>query len=119
MARTTLTKTNLPGSYPATPLTADAADVVWTAADVANKNQFLPTGKEIILARNSGAAPYTVTINSTADQHNRTGDITTYSIGIGETAIFGIVPLDGWRQSDGFIYLEASNVAVLFAVVTL
>ncbi len=119
MAKVTLTKTNLPGSYPATPLVADSADLVLTAASVASKNQFAPTGKEIIVAYNSGGSPYTVTINSVADENKRTGDITTYSIGAGEIAVFGPVLLDGWRQSDGYIYLEASNAAVKFAVISI
>lgn len=117
MPRTTLTKTNLLGGYPATPLAADSADVVFTAADVANGNQFAPTGKDLVLAYNSGGSPYTVTVTSVVDENNRSGTITTYSIGAGEIAAFGPFPLTGWRQADGYIYLDASNVAVKFAVV--
>jgi hypothetical protein len=120
MARQTLTKLTAPGSFPALPLTADSADLPMTAADTSNKEQFVATGKDLIVAHNTGASAYTVTITSVADGRNRrTGDITSYSIGAGEYAAFGPFEKAGWMQTDGKIYLEANNTAVKFGVVAL
>lgn len=118
MARTTLSKTTILGPYPSLQPAADALDLVETAADVANKNQFAGSGDDLIIAHNTGASAYTITITSVVDDKNRAGDITTYSIGAGEIAVFR-VKTQGWMQSDGKIYLEASNAAVKFAVCAL
>lgn len=117
MARTTLTKTTPVGSYGT--YSAAAAKMTMTAADVANKNQFVATGHDLVVAYNSGGSPYTVTITSAPDEFGRSGDITTYSVPAGETHIFGPFKLPGWQQTDGKIYLEASNASILFGVITL
>ena len=119
MARTTLTKVTAGGNFPVIPLTADSADIPMTAADTTNGNQYAPTGKELIIAHNSGASTYTVTITSVAAGNNRTGDITTYSMAAGDYAVFGPFNREGWLQSDGFVYLAASNTAVKFGIITL
>ena len=95
----------------------DAADIVFLAADVANQEQFFSTGKEHILARNVGGGPFLVNVDSVNDPFNRTGDIVDYSLGAGEFAIFGPFDRTGWRQPDGFIFFEANNVAIEFAVI--
>lgn len=116
MARTTLTKTVVRGAY-ASYATANCADVTLTAADVANKNQFVATGNEVVIVQNSdGANPYTVTFTSASDAFGRTGDITTYSLAAGEIGVFGPFRLPGWVQSDGYVYLEGSNAAIKFGV---
>lgn len=114
MARQTLTKSSAPGSY------ATAGVVVtMTAADTVNKEEFASTGKELVIAHNTGASPYTVTITSVADEYGRSGDITAYSIAAGVIAAFGPFPVHGWRQSNDKIYLEANNIAVKFGVIVL
>lgn len=119
MARTVLVKTTAKGSYPALQPAADALDVTMAAADVANKNSFLPSGNDLIIAQNSGASPYTVTLTSAVDPQNRTGDITTYSLAAGDIAVLGPVKTMGWVQADGYVYLEASNASVKFGIVAL
>jgi hypothetical protein len=119
MARTTLTKTTALGAYGDYSV-ANAADVTMTAADTSNKNQFVVSSSDLVIAYNSGGSAYTVTIDSAADPHyGREGDITTYSIGAGEHAVFGPFKRPGWVQSDGYVYLEASNAAVYFGVIVL
>jgi hypothetical protein len=118
MPRATLPKTTPLGGEPTRPLTADSADMVMTAADVANLNQFVAAGKDVVVAFNSGGSAYTVTITS-APLNGRTGDITTYSIGAGEFAVFGPFATLGWKQTDGYVYLQASNAAVKFGVLDL
>lgn len=96
----------------------DAADITFLAADVGNFEQFVTTGKELILARNVGGGPFTITINSVNDPFNRTNDVTAYSLGVGEIAIFGPFDRTGWKQAgSSFIFFEANNVAIEFAVI--
>ncbi len=118
MARTDLTSSvhTLLGAYPTLPITANAADVTMTAGDVANLNQFTLAKGDILLAHNTGVSAYTITITSEPDPYGRNGDITTYSIGAGEIAAFGEFELQGWRQSDGKLYLNVSNAAVTLGV---
>lgn len=118
MARATLTKSTLEGQWG--DYGAGEADLTFTAADASNKNQFVASGKDLVIAHNTdGANPYTVTITSVADEMGRTGNITTYSLAAGDIAAFGPFGLDGWEQTDGYIYLEASNAAIKFAVIAL
>jgi hypothetical protein len=116
MARATLVKSVAPGPWP-----TDGVVLTETAANVADKNQFVNTGKELLIARNTDPAdPYTVTINSTANRYGRTGDITGDSLAAGVVHIYGPFAVDGWNQAGtSYIYLEASNAAITFAVVTL
>ena len=98
---------------------ANAADLTMTAADVSNYEEVALTGAEIIIAHNTGASAYTITISSVADAQGRTGDIAAYSLGAGEYAVFGPFGTEGWLQSDGKLYFQASDAAVKFGVVRL
>jgi len=119
MPRTTLTKTTAKGPFPTLPVTAEGLDATFTAADVGNKNQFLPSGDDLIIAWNTdGANPYTFTMTSAVDTGNRTGDIATYSLAAGDHGVFRVKTM-GWVQADGYVYLEGSNAAVKFAIVAL
>ena len=121
MARLILTPKQLPEKYPATPITANALDFAFTAAgaDFADGAGFTLTGKEVLIAYNPEATPYTVTVESVVDSYNRLGNITTYSVGAGEYAVFPQFPTDGWRQSSGRLHFAASNALVQFAVLRL
>lgn len=92
--------------------------VTFTAANPTDKEQFPLTGKEIVIARNSGASSRTITITSVA-YNGRTGNITAESIAAGAVRVFGPFDINGWRQTDGNLYLEANHAEVLFAVLTL
>ena len=70
--------------------------------------------------RNSHASTaYTVTLTSVADSKKRTGDITTYSLEAGDTMMFLVNNIEGWKQSDNYFYLTGSNASVLFAIIRL
>lgn len=118
MARTVITPQSVPGSYPGT-IAANGANFTWAAADVTNKNQFISTGRELLLVKNDDAGVQTITINSVQDPYKRTGDISSYSLGTLIFAVFGPFPVLGWMQSDSNIYLEASSANVKFAVLKL
>lgn len=116
MARTVLTKNVL-----TTPRNPTAGTLlVWTAADTTNFNAFAMSGNDLLLAWNSGASPYTVTITSAPDpNYGRTKDITTEAIAAGTIRCYGVPQTAGWQQTDGNLYVQASNAAVLFAVISL
>ena len=121
MPRTNVALTTPIGSYPVLPVAANAADAVQVAADVANGNQipFGSAARLLVLVFNSHAAtPYAFTVTSSLDAFNRTGDITAYDVQAGE-----IIPLvlnrDGWRQTDGNLYISGTNAAVKFVAIQL
>lgn len=118
MARLAITPKDAPGPYPALPISANARDVAFTAAgaDFADGASFPITGRELLLVHNGNAGAQTVTITSVADDKNRTGDITTYSIGIGEYALFGPFKKAGWAQSTGLLHFAATAADVEFLV---
>lgn len=111
--RTLLTKTTGPGRYSTT-----GAAVTMVAADTANKNRFVATGNDIIIAHNTGDTPATVTINSAPDPYGRTGDVAAQSLAAGEIRVF-YPALLGWVQPSGHIHLEASAADVKFGVISL
>lgn len=119
MGRTTLTRTTPLGPHPSLPVAADALDIALTAADTTNNNQILLDGPIIVIAQNTGASARTVTFTSSTDQKNRTGDVTAYSIGAGEVACFKIDNTEGWRQTDGYLYLAANNAEVKIGAIRL
>lgn len=119
MARTSLTVTTALGAYPSLQPAANACDLTMTAADIVNYNQATCSGNDLIIAHNTSGGALTVTITSVADGHNRTGDITTYSVGAGEYAVFGPFKSAGWMQSDGKLYMAASAADVKLGVIAL
>jgi len=99
--------------------TANAADLTMTAADATNKEQVALTGNELIIAHNTGASARTITVTSVVDEMGRTGDVSAYSLGAGEYAVFGPFGTEGWRQTNSKLYFEANHAEVKFGVVKL
>lgn len=98
---------------------AGAADLTMTAADIVNYEEVTLTGNELVIAHNTDAGAQTVTISSVVDDMGRTGDISTYSLAADDYAVFGPFGTEGWRQSDGKLYFQASAVTVKLGVVKL
>ena len=111
MSRVLVEQTLIPRRY-----ATEGEMVTFTAADTVDNNKFLSTGNEILLAKNEGVESESVTVNSTPGKDGRLGDIETFSIPAGETAVFQKFPTQGWRQDDDHIYLEATSADVSFAV---
>lgn len=122
MARTTLTAQTLAGAYPVMPtgLVAGSADLIWTAANVADKNETaLVAGKTVVLARNVAAsASHTVTFTSCPDGYKRIGDMGPYTVAAGKVALFGPFGADGWSLG-GLLQFEANHADIQFVVLTL
>lgn len=117
MPRTALTSQTPKGPYPGT-VAANDLDITFAAMDAVNGNSVTLNGPLLLLFRNDNAGAQTVTINSTTDPYNRSGDVSAYSIGAGEYAAFIVKPL-GWIQSDGALYLDTSSADVKIAVLKL
>lgn len=112
--RVDLTKSTAPGAY-----TTAGVTVTFSAADATDKNRFVLTGKELIIAWNTDPAnPYTVTITSSADDKGRTKDITAESLAANTFKMYGPLAKLGWVQTGGYLHLEANNAAIKFAVIT-
>lgn len=119
MGRTTLIRTTPLGPYPSLPVSANALDVTMTAADISNNNQILLDGPMIVIAQNTDTVDRTITLTSSADPQNRTGDISAYNLSADEVAAFKIDQVAGWKQSDGYLYLQANNAAVKLGAIRL
>lgn len=113
MARQTLTKTTAPGPNPSA-----GVAVTMTAADTTDKEQFVWTGSEILIIHNTDSGSQTWTLTSVADPYGRVGHITSETIAAGAIRVVDCLSSLGWRQTNGFVYLEASDPAVEFGVIT-
>lgn len=96
-----------------------AATLTMTAIDISNGNKFPLTGREILILHNTGASIRTYTITSVADPYGRTGHITTQNIAVGAYMAIGPLDITAWRQTDGQLYITASNAEVKAGVYVL
>lgn len=119
MPRTTIPTIAAVGPYPVT-VAANDLDTTGTAADTVNQNEasFGSSDRLLLTAHNTGASARTITITSTPDPFNRSGNVAAYSLGAGEHMAF-MVKRAGWAQSDGKLYFEANNAEVVFRVFAL
>jgi hypothetical protein len=114
MVRTALTPTAVPEAT-----ATDGVTVTMTAADTVNQNEFVWTGREIVIAHNTSAdTAYTVTITSQPDALGRVGHITADSLAFGAIHVYPKFPSEGWVVG-GKVQLEANNAAVKFGVLRL
>jgi len=119
MARLTLTPVTPPGPFATLPLSANAADVAPVAQSTPGDGWAISgnNGRQLLLVQNTDVGAQTVTITSVA-RNGRTGDVTAYSLGAGELAIFGGFDRAGFNQSDGTVRIEASDATVKCAVIS-
>jgi len=103
-------------------VSAGGITFTWTVGNTGGDTIAI-TGREILLIWNSSATTtYTVTISSQVDSQNRTGDITAYSLALGEFAYFtgGLTNQPGWKNtSTGLITITPSNAAIKWALLKL
>jgi hypothetical protein len=114
MARTTLTPILALGGYPTAGVTA-----VFTPADPVNLNQFLCTGKEVLLTLNTDTVAQTLTIHSVTDPYGRKGDIVAESIAPGAYHVFGPLTKAFWAQTNGFVNVDPSAATLSFVLIHL
>lgn len=117
MARTTIAKTTLLGSYPALPLIAASAAFTFAAVTGAsgssgNQIDFGDFNRLLVVVQNASVdTARTITFTSLADNLNRTGDISAYSLAFGTFAVF-YFERAGWRQTDNMLYCEGSTTDI-------
>lgn len=118
MARVLVAAQTLPGSYPDLPVAANSRDLAMQAGD-ASLHNYTPIvdGKTVVIAQNTDSGAHTVGFVSQADDLGRTGDISAYSIGAGELAIFGPFKLKGWSDG-GNLDIDVNDATVKLAVIT-
>jgi hypothetical protein len=115
MAPVLLTKTTAPGAY-----ASAGVAVTMAAADAGLGNYFVAGGKDLLIARNSGAGDRHVTVTSGVDEFNRTGTITSETIAAGAVRVFGPFPAEGWVQAGTRnVLVTADNAEVFLGVVSL
>lgn len=115
-ARVPITKTDATGSYP-----LDGETLTLEAADVSDKNDFLMTADDLLIAYNSGSTdPHNVTITSIANAKGRVLHITDDALTTGVTHIYGpFKKLPGWAQTGNKLHFEADHIEIKFAVIKL
>ena len=119
MPRTNIAAQTTPGPYPTIPLTPDSRDIAFVGANVADGNDTaLVAGKTLVIVRNVDVGAHTVSFASQPDTLNRKGDITDYSVGAGQSALFGPFTTIGWAAA-GRLQINGDNVNVEIAVITL
>ncbi len=119
MARTTITAQTLAGAYPTLPIDAGTADLTETAVDdPTDRETPLVNLKTLVIAHNTDSGAHTITIGSSVDTYNRTGDITAYSIAAGKIARFGPFQTLGWSNA-GKLNIDVSDPLVRLSIITL
>lgn len=113
MARTRLTVVDLDPTHP-----GGAQAYTFAAHDTVNENDFLISGREVLLISNTDASSQDVVISSTPDSYGRTGDL-TISVAAGTREAIAFLDRSGWMQSDGALYLDCTSANIEYAVLRL
>ena len=113
MARTRLTVVDLDPTHP-----GGAQAYTFTAHDTVDENDFLLTGREVLLISNTDASSQDVVIGSAPDSYGRTGDL-TISVAAGTRQAISFLDRSGWMQSDGALYLDCTSANIEYAVLRL
>ena len=93
---------------------AQALDFLFAAMDNAAGNCIVMNGPLLLLFTDSGANTMTISSVAQGDNLARTGDITAYAVGTGLFSAIYVRP-EGFRQTNGYLYLTASAAAVKVA----
>lgn len=117
--RTEIMAHPLIGSYPALPLSASGADMIFTATDdPTSRFTNLFHKKTVVLAYNTDSGAHTVTFTSVPDLQKRAGDIAAYSVAAGKISAFGPFEIEGW-SNNGQLWIDVSDPKVRLAVISL
>lgn len=109
--RESIEVTTAPGQYP-----TDGTAVTWTTGTNIPLNGLSVTmtgvGKEFIVIHNWSGGSANVSISSVADKYGRTGDIANDAIADETAHVYGPFGLDGWKQTDGKLYIGCDSNSV-------
>lgn len=113
MARTVLTVKELPKTHP-----GGEVAYTWEAHDTVNENEFVLTGREVLLIKSTDAGSQDVVIDSVPDQYGREGPLTV-SIPAGEEVALAFLSREGWAQPEGTLHLDCTVATIAYAVLRL
>ena len=102
------------GSATSWPVGATPNALALLYAMSANGNCIIMNGPLLLLFTDGGANTTTITSTANGDNLGRTQDITAYAVGSGLYSAIYVRP-EGFRQTNGYLYLTASNSAVKVA----
>ena len=123
MARVLVAAQTTPGAYPTLPVGANSKDLTFQVCDSGLGNYSpIVESKTLVLIQNIAVGAKTVSFTSVADAYGRTGDITNYSVGASEIAMFGPFKAAGWSHgvgADGGVWIDGEDANIKIAVVTL
>lgn len=117
----TITAYQILDAFAATLNTAGALDFTFASSSGSATDQLTGNGRDIILAYNSGSATGTVSVASVADEKNRTGNISSYSMAAGDFACIpvGLTNNKGWMDSSKKITITTSSADLKLAALRL
>ncbi len=98
-------------------------ELVETAGDAVNFHEYPMSGNDLVICRNSGASPHTLTVQGSATTQGRAVD-DVKAVPAGETWIFGPYTHEGWAQ-DGetivgaVLQLDPDHAELFLSVVRL
>ena len=116
MARTELTVNSIKGSYPGD-ISAGDLDISFEAGDDTNGNYYTSTGREIVMATNTGSSSNTITITSSNDPYLRDADISSYSISADSYMAIGPLQRTGWANGSGQVNIDVGAADIEIAIV--
>jgi hypothetical protein len=100
---------------------AGLADFTFAAGTITDGDNWVCSGRDILVVNNTDGGAQTVTIVSVDDETSRSGNITAYSLAAGDFAAFGVglTNSKGWMGAGKKIRITVSSAAVKVAVLTL
>lgn len=113
MARTVLTVLEVPRTHP-----GGEVAYTFTAHDTVNENEFVLTGREVLLIKSTDAGSQDVVIDSVPDEYGREGPLTV-SVGAGVTVALAFLSRAGWMQPEGTLHLDCTVATIAYAVLRL
>lgn len=110
-----MTRAIVPKTTGTTPYPAAGVAITMTAWDAGLGSRIALTGSEVILIQNTDSGGHTYTITPIADSGGRTSPSPdAVAIGAGEVVALGRLALDGYRQADGYLWIDADDATVKF-----
>lgn len=94
--------------------------ITFVAADTVNGNRYKLNGNQILLARNSNAVATSHTVTLTSGLlKGRSKTLAAITLAAGDVIALPRFPLEGWKQTDGYVYVSADHAEVLLGVLDL
>lgn len=95
---------------------AGAADITETAANVADGDEIVLDGTEVLIVHNTHAADAgTITIAAKNDPFGRTGSVNAYSVAAGKISVFNLRDVDLFAQATGEVHINCSAATMKVA----